>query len=127
VNWDWLYGHIMAVITPAGVVLGLAGYSARDLLRKKRAARAEAPAVEPPKPAQTPISAAQPVAPAPRWVMRPGYSSHGHVASTGAVVDDMSGYLESMISQPRPNGLSLKSGRWTAGTTASAAGTASTA
>jgi hypothetical protein len=58
----------------------------------------------------------------PRVMLRPGYSHNGGEVSTGSVAD-LDGYMESMISQPQPSTLSLKSGRWTAGTTAGAAGT----
>ena len=60
------------------------------------------------------ITAATHLQPASRVRMRAG-SYHGGAVSTAAVVD-LDGYMESMTSQPRPDTLSLRSGRWMAGT-----------
>jgi hypothetical protein len=61
------------------------------------------------------ITAPTHLQPAPRVRLRPG-SYHGGAASTAAVEPDIDGYMQSMTSQPRPDTLSLRSGRWTAGT-----------
>jgi hypothetical protein len=53
---------------------------------------------------------------APRWIMRPGsQQNHGGAVSTGSVWDP-DAYMESVL-HPAVNTLSLKNGRWTAGTT----------
>ena len=122
-----IFGVIALVVGFVASLLGIAGYSARDAFRKIRTSRAEAPAVEP-KPApgveQEPVRPLPAVPRAPRWIMRPGYRYTGGAVSTGAVMD-LDGYMDSVL-HPAGNTLSLKNGRWTAGTTASA-GTATTA
>ena len=93
-NFDSLYGHTMSVLGQTAVVLGITGYSLRDLPRKiraRRAASAEVTAVEPPKPAQSGFlapNAPNPYqSPAPRWVLKPGYKYTGGEVSTDAVMD----------------------------------------
>jgi hypothetical protein len=81
VNFDSLYGHVLAVLSPIGLAAGLSGYSIRDAFRKKRTARAESPAVE-----REPMRAlpAAELAPSP-WPTIPATISYGSdVSASGA-------------------------------------------